>query len=122
MSGKAGESGRRLPVGAEPAAGGVAFRVWAPGRRRVEVMLEGGGAPRLEPLAPEAQGYFAATIAGVGAGQRYRYRLDGEALLPDPASRFQPEGPHGPSEVVDPMAFMWTDASWGGPSREKAVA
>jgi maltooligosyltrehalose trehalohydrolase len=122
VRGKAGESGRRLPVGAEPVAGGVAFRVWAPGRRRVEVMLEGGAAPRLEPLAPESEGYFAATIAGVGAGQRYRYRLDGEAPLPDPASRFQPEGPHGPSEVVDPMAFMWTDARWTGPASRKAVA
>ncbi|MFO1058725.1 MAG: malto-oligosyltrehalose trehalohydrolase [Dongiaceae bacterium] len=121
MSGKA-EAKRRLPVGAEPVAGGVAFRVWAPERRRVEVVIEDGSAPRVERLAPEPGGYFAATVAGAAAGQRYRYRLDGEGPLPDPASRFQPEGPHGASEIVDPMAFMWTDARWGGPAPRKAVA
>jgi maltooligosyltrehalose trehalohydrolase len=110
-------------VGAEPVAGGVAFRVWAPGRRRVEVAIEGPGAPRIEALQPEADGYFAATVAGAAAGQRYRYRLDGEAPgLPDPASRFQPEGPHGPSEIVDPAAFVWSDAGWRGPAARKPVA
>src|SRR5215213_4573734 len=46
----------------------------------------------------------------------YRYRLDGDRTLPDPASRFQPEGVHGPSEVIDPRAFAWTDPGWMGTS------
>jgi maltooligosyltrehalose trehalohydrolase len=77
----------------------------------VDVVLE-GRAPA--PLAPGADGWFAGELGGVRAGARYRYRLDGERLRPDPASRFQPEGPHGPSEVVDPDRFRWTDGGWRG--------
>src|SRR5262249_54933834 len=59
-------------------------------------------------------GYFSGE-APVGAGTRYSFRLDGQSdLLPDPASRFQPDGPHGPSEVIDPGAFPWTDTDWQG--------
>ena len=108
---------RRLPVGADPAAeGGVHFRVWAPKRRRVEVVIEGEGGVEMGTFALEAEpgGYFSAHVAAAGAGTRYRYRLDGEGPYPDPASRFQPEGPHGPSEVVDPSAFRWTDDGWPG--------
>ncbi|HEU5170581.1 MAG TPA: malto-oligosyltrehalose trehalohydrolase [Gemmatimonadales bacterium] len=103
---------RRLPIGAEPTGAGVHFRVWAPRRQQVEVVLEPSGEAR--PLAPEPGGYFAALVDGAGAGTRYRYRLDGGDALPDPASRFQPEGPHGPSEVIDPGRFTWTDAGWAG--------
>src|SRR6476469_7812004 len=53
-------------------------------------------------------------VPGMAAGARYRLQLDGGEAFPDPASRFQPEGPHGPSEVVDPAAFRWTDAAWPG--------
>ena len=57
-------------------------------------------------LHPEGDGHFSASVAGAAAGTRYRFRLGGaERALPDPASRFQPEGVHGPSEVVDPAAF-----------------
>ncbi len=108
---------RRLPVGAEITNGrGVHFRVWAPRARRVEVVLE------MKPDAPaalaaEGDGYFSGLVADVGAGTRYSFRLDGDGtLLPDPASRFQPEGPHGVSEVVDPSEFRWTDAAWKGAS------
>jgi len=103
--------GRRLPIGAEPTARGVHFRVWAPARREVAVVPEVG-----EPVAlrPEPGGYFAGELAGLGPGARYRFRLDGELLRPDPVSRFQPEGPHGPSQVIDPSRFGWTDASWPG--------
>jgi maltooligosyltrehalose trehalohydrolase len=109
---------RRLPVGAERNADGVSFRVWAPAASRVEVVLESGpGGPASTGLEAEADGYFSTTIPGAGAGTRYRFRLDGaERALPDPASRFQPEGPHGPSEVVDAGAFSWTDEGWGGVS------
>ena len=109
---------RRLPVGAEIAPdGGVHFRVWAPKRRRVDVVLEGPArAPaRAHPLEPEEDGYFSALVPEASAGTRYRFRLDGQANLhPDPVSRFQPGGVHGPSEVVDPAAFRWRDAGWRG--------
>src|ERR1051326_1594943 len=115
---------RRLPVGAEGGpAGGVHFRVWASRCQRVEVVLEGGpqetpGAlPLAVALAPEAAapGYFSALVTAAGAGTLYRYRLDGgPALYPDPVSRFQPSGPHGPSQVIDPGTFQWTDAAWPG--------
>ncbi len=102
----------RPPVGANVAPGeGVYFRVWAPRRGLVEVAIDGGKTVRLEP---ESGGYHAGLVAGIGAGTRYRYRLDGGDAYPDPASRYQPEGPHGPSEVVDPSTFAWTDHDWKG--------
>src|SRR4051812_20708481 len=85
---------RRLPVGAEPMpGGGVHFRVWAPKRKTVEVVIEGGPGPvRLEA---EGNGYHSGQVGRAGPGTLYRYRLDGETTRPDPASRWQPEGPHG---------------------------
>jgi maltooligosyltrehalose trehalohydrolase len=114
---------RRLPVGAEvPAEGGVHFRVWAPRRRRVEVVLEGAAAGQAAGLEAEGGGYFSGRVAKAGAGTRYRYRLDGGAeLYPDPASRFQPDGPHGPSQVIDPGRFAWTDGGWAGTRLEGQV-
>jgi maltooligosyltrehalose trehalohydrolase len=71
-------------------------------------------------LTLEGNGYFSGTVRGAGAGTRYRYRLDdGPDLYPDPASRFQPEGPHGPSEVIDPRSFAWTDHGWAGRGLER---
>src|SRR4051794_6605299 len=101
---------RRYPVGAEVVTGGVDFRVWAPKRRRVEVVLSDGAVE----LTPEPGGYFSGLAPQARDGSLYRYRLDGGDSFPDPASRFQPEGPLGPSQVVDPSTFRWTDASWGG--------
>jgi len=113
---------RRLPVGAEIVPeGGVHFRVWAPRRRDVEVVLEtaSGGATDRQThslkLEPEEKGYFSGYLAEATAGMFYRYRLDGATdLFPDPASRFQPHGPHGPSQVIDASRFQWTDESWRG--------
>lgn len=115
---------RRLPIGAEvQPEGGVHFRVWAPLRKKVEVVLEsppGGHAPERPaayPLArePGDAGYFSARVAEAAASTRYRFRLDdAEAAFPDPASRFQPEGCHGPSEVIDPRNFQWHDDGWRG--------
>src|SRR5579871_5328538 len=104
---------RRLPVGAEVVPGrGVHVRVWAPVRKAVDVVLADG---RSVPLAAEEGGYFAGLVPDAGDGTRYRLRLDGgQMLFPDPASRFQPEGPHGPSQVIDPSGFQWTDAGWKG--------
>jgi maltooligosyltrehalose trehalohydrolase len=113
---------RRMPVGAEARPEGVHFRVWAPRRRRVAVVFdEPRGAPDLE-LHEEAGGYFSGFASGLGAGALYRFRLDDvDYLYPDPASRFQPEGPHGPSMVVDPSNHHWGDAEWTGIAREGQV-
>jgi maltooligosyltrehalose trehalohydrolase len=88
----------------------------------VEVVFEGEAAERDNmALAPEADGYFSGSAAGAGDGALYRYRLDGGDTYPDPASRFQPEGPHGPSQVIDPLQFRWTDTEWKGAGREGQV-
>src|SRR5580698_4613507 len=85
---------RRLPIGAEITLDGVHFRVWAPRAKQVEVVLE-GEAGTISTLSPEADGYFSGFAPEGRAASLYRFRLDGnEALYPDPASRFQPDGPH----------------------------
>lgn len=99
-------------------AGGVHFRVWAPRRKKVEVTLDSGAAIALER---DAEGYFAGLAPQAGDGSRYRFRLDGGDAFPDPASRFQPDGPHGPSQVVDPARFPWTDFAWRGVALEGQV-
>jgi len=109
-----------MPIGAQPDGAGTRFRIWAPRARRVEVLLMGPGDPVAHELAPERDGYFAGHIGGVRPGARYMYRLDGGDPRPDPASRFQPEGVHGPSEVIDP-AFAWSDAGWSGLPLEELV-
>ena len=94
---------------------GVRFRVWAPAAHRVEVELATPDGPVYHALAEvEEDGEFGGLVPDIGAGARYRFRLDGKGSYPDPCSRFQPEGPHGPSEVVDPDAFVWTDDDWPG--------
>jgi maltooligosyltrehalose trehalohydrolase len=98
-------------LGAVLDGGGVRFRVWAPAARAVELCLEPG---QVRAMAAEADGYFSLRVDGVGAGARYRYRVDGRGPFPDPASRFQPDGVHGPSEVLDPARFAWTDQAWNG--------
>lgn len=91
---------------------GTRFRVWAPERKLIKVVFE-DNQPSI-PLQPEPHGYFSACASGVRAGARYKYELDGKETCPDPASRFQPVGPHGFSEVIDPNAFSWSDRAWPG--------
>ncbi|MDR0788538.1 MAG: malto-oligosyltrehalose trehalohydrolase [Gemmatimonadota bacterium] len=110
-----GEINRRLPVGAEPWREGTHFRVWAPDRQQVDVVVEGTNITGAFPLKREEEGYFSGSVAGAGPGDRYHFLLDNEGPFPDPASRFQPEGPHGPSMIVDSSAFPWTDDGWSGP-------
>ena len=110
---------RRYPIGAELIdQNRTHFRVWAPKAKRLDVVLELSAAkdvPRtFHPLRGEEGGYFSGS-APAGAGRRYRFRVDGgEHFFPDPASRFQPEGPHGSSCIVDPTTFRWSDAEWRG--------
>jgi maltooligosyltrehalose trehalohydrolase len=112
-----------VPEGADPTPAGVHFRVWAPSARAVEVHLEGPSQSGAFPLEPEGTtGYFSGLVRHARAGVLYRYRLAPvDELLPDPASRFQPDGPFGPSEVVDPTTFAWTDAGWRGIEPERHV-
>ncbi len=107
---------RRYPIGAElvAPAGGTHLRVWAPRCRHV-LARHGADLSLSAPLASEAGGYFSGLVRGLGAGDRYGFQLDDDGTIyPDPASRFQPEGPHGPSEVVDARAFTWRDLDWRG--------
>jgi malto-oligosyltrehalose trehalohydrolase len=100
-----------LPFGAEPSANGVRFRLWAPNAETVAVRLESTDRPI--PMAREPDGWFALTTMSAAPGSHYQYEIDGR-LLPDPASRRQPAGVHGPSEVVDPGQFRWRDLGWRG--------
>src|ERR1700712_153129 len=110
---------RRLSVGAECADNGVDFRVWALGRGEVALLLEHEAQPR--PLQPLAAGYFSLHVPEARAGMRYRYRIDDREPCPDIASRYQPEGPSGPSEVIDASCFRWNDAAWPGLSLRQQV-
>src|SRR3954464_10027537 len=110
---------RRLPIGAELIGDGrTHVRVWAPRARNVRVVCRGVATP----LTLEANGYHSGEIAAA-AGDRYQFKLDAdEKLYPDPASRFQPEGPHGPSEIVDSKSFTWSDGAWPGVSMPGQIA
>jgi maltooligosyltrehalose trehalohydrolase len=104
---------RRLTAGVElQPEGGAHARVWAPACRTVDVVLDAGGA--VVPLDRDDDGFFGGWIGNLTAGGRYWFRLDGGALRPDPVSRWQPDGPHGPSAAIDPGAFAWTDGAWRG--------
>jgi maltooligosyltrehalose trehalohydrolase len=107
---------RQAPIGAETIAETSAthFRVWTNDHSSVDVVFENGG-PAV-PLKAEGGGYFSGVAPDTRAGARYKFRLDGKGPFPDPASRFQPDGPHNFSEVVDPASFEWTDAQWPGVS------
>jgi maltooligosyltrehalose trehalohydrolase len=108
-----------MPFGAEMVAGGVRFRLWAPAARRVALEIESpqpgtaahSGAKVLL-LHATAPGWFELVTGAASAGSRYRYVIDGDVHVPDPASRFQPADVHGPSEVIDPAAYRWSNDGW----------
>ncbi len=108
-----------MPHGAEIAADGrVRFRLWAPGCERVELVIENGPALALEA---QAEGWHELVTDAAGPGSLYRFRVNDGLLVPDPASRFQPQDVHGPSEVIDPTAFAWEDDFAGVPWNEAVV-
>ncbi|MBA2269921.1 MAG: malto-oligosyltrehalose trehalohydrolase, partial [Chthoniobacterales bacterium] len=108
--------------GAELTAAGVRYRTWCE-HDRVDVLLVDatGAVLRTLPLEPEGDGYFSGIDQEGRAGDLYRYRLSDTGDWPDPASRAQPFGVHGPSSVVDPSAFRWGDASWKAPAYRDLV-
>lgn len=110
----------RLEFGARPLpSGGVEFRVWAPLAKEIAVKIK---APREIVRPMECTGeVFTTTIQEIGAGADYVYLIDRQKERPDPVSRFQPEGVHGPSRVVDPDGFKWNDAGWKGIALEDYV-
>src|SRR5690606_35506452 len=99
------------------------FRVWAPKPKRLSLVLEYGGQQAIEfPMIREEKGYWSCHVPNAKAGMLYYFRLDGrECTFPDPASRYQPRGPHGPSQIVDPHRFEWSDQEWQGVARHGAV-
>ncbi len=111
---------RKLPIGAEIVPeGGVHFRVWAPKPRKIELVLRPESSSEADgesiELDDEGTGYRSVFVEHAKPGMRYGYRLnDGDQLRPDPASRFQPDGPAGLSQIVDPRSFHWSDGNWKG--------
>jgi malto-oligosyltrehalose trehalohydrolase len=106
-----------MPFGTRLLADGkVRFRLWAPANRRVELMLD----HRRLDLEPAGGGWFGGEVEA-SPGSYYRFQLDGDLVVPDPASRFQPSGVHGPSEVIDPCGYLWQDRAWRGRPWTEAV-
>ncbi len=89
---------------------GVTFRAWAPAQQELALVLDEGADV---PMTPEGDGCFVVHVDAAHAGQRYWFRLS-QGLRPDPASRYQPDGPLCASQIVDPRTFEWTDDDWPG--------
>ena len=102
-----------LRFGATPGPEGVQFRLWAPSLKSAQVML-GEDPTRLLLMRREGDDEFTAFAEGLRAGEDYCFVIDDRRGRPDPVSRWQPEGVHGPSRVVNPAAFAWSDGNWRG--------
>lgn len=110
-----------MPFGAEVNSGGVRFRIWAPSAANLELCLEEGEREILVAMTPLEGGWYEALASQAHVGSRYRYRVDGDMRVPDPASRFNPDDVHGASVVWDPHSFRWRDEGWRGRRWEDAV-
>jgi 1,4-alpha-glucan branching enzyme/maltooligosyltrehalose trehalohydrolase len=100
-----------MPFGAELRDDGVAFRLWAPSRERASVIVDGAE----HALEPRAGGWFERTLRDARLGSRYAFAFAGfDVHVPDPASRFQPDGVHAPSAVIDPRTYAWRETAWLG--------
>src|SRR5665213_3308683 len=113
------DSSADFPRGATVANAGVSFCVWAPAAAVVSVVFDKPGDASLE-LRKNPQGYFEGQSLRAQHGTTYRYAVDSNGAYPDPYSRYQPSGPHGPSMVIDPQRYRWRDAAWQGldPARQ----
>lgn len=107
----------RMPFGAENVDGGIRFALWAPTAHEVRLVLDGED----HVIGPSADGWYRLTSNKAVSGSRYGYRIDGNLIVPDPASRFQPDDVHGLSLVVDPRSYRWSDSSWTGRPWEETV-
>jgi maltooligosyltrehalose trehalohydrolase len=115
---------RHYPIGVEIGPDEILHaRVWAPRRNTVSFVEldQSGAAAQVSELESEGNGYFSGVVGCHGPGTLYKLRLDGRNDFPDPVSRFQPAGPHGPSQIIDARPFPWTDAGWRGPILGDAV-
>lgn len=102
--------------GARVAPDGVHYCVWAPDHQQLATtIVRADGAEEVLPMQRQADGYFTAHDPRGVAGDRYYYLLPHGDARPDPASRFQPDGVHGPSECIDPSAYVWKAANWKRP-------
>jgi maltooligosyltrehalose trehalohydrolase len=111
-----------MPFGSEILPDGVLFRLWAPGARRVDLILENPHQPACrQKMNSEHGGWYRCFSREAGPGSAYRFSIDADLLVPDPASRCQAEDVHGPSLVIDPRAFSWQDGSWRGRPWEEAI-
>ena len=96
----------RMPFGAEVLAeGGVRFRLWAPAAKTVDLVIN----RKPKSMRPQGEGWFELVERDAGPGTLYQYGIDAQQLVPDPASRFQPQDVDGPSEVIDASSFRWSD-------------
>jgi maltooligosyltrehalose trehalohydrolase len=110
-----------MPFGTElQEDGSVRFRLWAPKAQLVELCLDEGTGEHL-PLNRLEQGWFELLTGAATSGSQYRFRIDGNTSVPDPASRFQPGDVDGPSQVINPQEFQWNDGAWRGRAWEEAV-
>lgn len=111
-----------MPFGAEALeGGGVRFRIWAPDVQQVCLEWLQGDAWQSFVMRRDDEGWHEHVLREATAGQRYRYRMPDGLRVPDPASRCNPDDVHGPSEVIDPRAYQWTDAHWSGRPWKEAV-
>jgi maltooligosyltrehalose trehalohydrolase len=102
--------------GARPTTDGTSFRLWAPAAKRVDLLLQ-----QPQPMQRGEDGWFCADVPGLSAGARYKFRIDGEIDVPDPASAFQPDDVSGPSEVIDHTSYRWRAGDWRGRPWQETV-
>ncbi|TXM75484.1 malto-oligosyltrehalose trehalohydrolase [Methylobacterium sp. WL69] len=106
-----------MAFGGEAGKDGVRFALWAPTAKSVTLVVDGTD----HEIAEAGEGWRRVTVPSVEAGARYGYRIDGDLVVPDPASRFQPDDVSGLSEVIDPRSFDWNDSAWTGRPWEETV-
>jgi maltooligosyltrehalose trehalohydrolase len=102
--------------GASLTTDGASFRLWAPAAKRVDLLLD-----QPHPMLLNKDGWFSLDISGAKAGTRYKFRIDDEIDVPDPASAFQPDDISGPSEVIDHASYRWRSTDWRGRPWQETV-